>query len=135
MGVFNFGGQLILLRTLNRPSIFIRTKAFVRSMNEIYYGIFYSLHFSCSWRTEQILSTVDRPERNISVVSLFYFVFIQSDYFDITHTLWDIPFLPVLTDNFNGSSRADCHVMSWSDQVVYCQVLVLCHWLNDQWHC
>ena len=25
--------------------------------------------------------------------------------------------------------------ISWSDQVVYCQILRLCHLLSDQWHC
>ena len=63
MRLFSFSGHPILVRILNKPSLLTRSKAFVRSMNELCNGILFSLHFSCIWRTEKIISTVDRPKR------------------------------------------------------------------------
>ena len=49
----NLSGHTIMEIILNKPSLLIRSNAYVRSMKEIYNGIFCSLHFSCSWRTEK----------------------------------------------------------------------------------
>ena len=53
----SFGGHPLLVRILNKTSLL--TIAFVRSMNEIYNGIFCSLHFSCSWRAEKKLKNIE----------------------------------------------------------------------------
>ena len=46
-------GHPILVLILNKPLLLTGSNAFVRSMHEMYNGIFWSLHFSCCWRTEK----------------------------------------------------------------------------------
>ena len=57
----NLVGQPIFCRRLKSPLLLIRSKAFVRSMKEMYSGCRFSLHFSHSWRSETIISSVDLP--------------------------------------------------------------------------
>ena len=60
----NLVGQPNLDRITQRASLLTVSKAFVRSMNMAKRSIFCSMHFSCSWRTEKIMSVVLRFERN-----------------------------------------------------------------------
>ena len=100
-------------------------------MNEIYNGIFCSLHFPAADRlkksfqllicmnethtvipdmhvlqvvvVERVLHVQRSPilKRKIPIsVNSFSFISVRSDYFVITHAVWDFPFLPALTDKF-----------------------------------
>merc|ERR1712096_161117 len=64
MGLKRFGGHPIFNNIANSPSLLTRSKALVRSMKAIYKGTFCSLHFSCSCRTEKIISVVERLDLN-----------------------------------------------------------------------
>ena len=57
----SLGGQPIFCRSLKSPLLLTRSKAIVRSMKAMYSVCCCSLHFSCSWRTENIIITVDLP--------------------------------------------------------------------------
>ncbi|XP_071499232.1 EGF-like repeat and discoidin I-like domain-containing protein 3 [Diadema antillarum] len=46
---------------LKSPLRLTRSKAFVRSVKAMYSGFCCSRHLSCSWRSEKIMSSVDRP--------------------------------------------------------------------------
>ena len=58
------GTHPIFNNIANSPSLVTRSKALVRSMKAIYKGTFCSLHFSCSCRTQQIMSVVKRSDLN-----------------------------------------------------------------------
>ena len=58
-----FGGLPIRGRILKRPSLLTRSKALVKSMKTMKRGCCCSLHFSCSYLTEKIISTVERWDR------------------------------------------------------------------------
>ena len=68
-----FGGHPILVRILNKPTLLIRSNAFVSSVNEIYNSLFCSQLFFFSWWIIKILSIVDRPERNPHCYSVLSF--------------------------------------------------------------
>ena len=59
----SLGGQPIFGRTLKRLSLLTRSNALARSMKAMYMGICCSLHFSCNYRREKIMSIVDRSAR------------------------------------------------------------------------
>ena len=60
----SFGGHPIFNNIANSPSLLTRSKALVRSMKALYKRRFRSLHFSCSCRTEKIISVVERLDLN-----------------------------------------------------------------------
>ena len=61
----NFSGNPTLIRIMNKPSLLTRSNAFLRSMEEIYKFLLFSMHFSCIRETEKnIMSIIDLPELN-----------------------------------------------------------------------
>ena len=59
------GGQPIFNNIVNIPSLLTRSKVLVRSMKAIYKDMFCCLHFSCSCRTQKIISGVERWDLNL----------------------------------------------------------------------
>ena len=57
-------GHLSLDRITQRASLLTLSKAFVRSMKTATRSKFSSMNFSCTWRTEKIMSVVLRFGRN-----------------------------------------------------------------------
>ena len=58
----SFGGHPIISRMLKSPSLLTRSTK-VRSTKATYKDFCCSLHFSCSWRREKIMSTFERSAR------------------------------------------------------------------------
>lgn len=61
----SIGGQPILSRTWNRPSLLTRSNAFVRSMKARFRGFLCSLNLSCSCLPANTMSMVDLPDLNL----------------------------------------------------------------------